>query len=284
MSDPHKVSFLVAGVQKGGTTALFHYLNELPGVQMARAKEVHFFDDEATDWAAPAYGAYHAAFPETDARLRGEATPIYLYWPNCLERIAAYNSAMKLILLFRDPVERAWSHWRMEFARGWEREPFAWCIREGRRRVDTPEAPGFHRVFSYVERGFYGAQLERLFAIFPRQQVLLLRSEDLDQRPDETLARICGHLGVAPPRGAVTPRREWVAKAIDYGQPITADDRAYLRRLYAADLGAFAALSGLAVDGWMRGGPSWRGARRSAARRLLRLGRVALTGRDPGRA
>jgi hypothetical protein len=263
MSDPRKVHFIVSGVQKGGTTALFHYLNELPGVQMADVKETHFFDDEAVDWSRPDYGAYHAHFLRVDARPRGEATPIYLYWPNCLERIARYNPAMRLIFLFRDPVERAWSHWRMEYARGWEREPFAWCVREGRARVDSPEAPGRHRVFSYVERGFYGAQLERLFTIFPREQVLLLRSEDLDLRPDETLARICRFIGAPGPIGRVAPRREWVAKDIDYGQAITAQDRTYLRRLYAADLERFAVLSGLPVAGWTEG------ARERPAQRLF---------------
>jgi hypothetical protein len=248
-----RVSFLVAGVQKGGTTALFHYLDNLPGVQMAPSKELHFFDDETdVDWACPDYARLGAAFPQTDARPRGEATPIYIYWPRCLERIARYNPAMRLVLLFRDPIERAWSHWKMEYARGWEDQPFAWCIREGRSRVDCPEAPGFHRVFSYVERGFYGAQLERLFAVFPREQALLLRSEDLDRSPGETLTRICGFLDVPPPPGPVTPRRELIAKAIDYGTAISAADRAHLREGYADDLGRFASLSGLDVGDWLR--------------------------------
>ena len=260
--DQQRVSFLVAGVQKGGTTALFHYLDDLPGVQMAPAKEVHFFDDETgVDWSNPDYGRLHAAFPKVDARPRGEVTPIYIYWPNCLERIARYEAAMKLVLLFRDPVERAWSQWRMEYARGWEREPFAWCIREGRARVDSPEAPAHHRVFSYVERGFYGAQFAHLLTLFPREQVLALRSEDLDARPDETLARICRFIGAPPPKGPVTPRRELTAKAIDYGAPISEADRVYLRGLYAQDLARFAKLSGLDVGAWLDGGAG-AGARR----------------------
>ena len=251
MRDLERVSFLVAGVQKGGTTALFHYLDGLPGVQMAPAKEVHFFDDETgVDWTRPDYGGLHAAFPELDARPRGEATPIYIYWPRCLERIAAYNPAMRLVLLFRDPVERAWSHWKMEYARGWETEPFAWCVRQGRARVDCPEASGFHRVFSYVERGFYGAQLARALTLFPREQMLLLRSEDLDNRPDETLARICRFVGAPPPEGRVTPRRELVAKDIDYGAPISTADREHLSGVFADDLAQFARLSGLDVSAW----------------------------------
>lgn len=254
MTASSRVKFLVAGVQKGGTTALFHYLDDLASVQMAPAKEIHFFDDETgVDWTNPDYAPLHAAFPEIDERPRGEATPIYLYWPNCLERIAAYDPAMKLIFLFRDPVARAWSQWQMEFARGWETEPFAWCIREGRARVDSPEAPGFHRVYSYVERGFYGAQLERLFTIFPREQVLLLSSDDLKTDPGATLGRICGFLGVEPPRGPVPQRRELVARDIDYGQSLTAADVDYLRGLYSDDIRRFAALSGLPAQDWLGG-------------------------------
>lgn len=114
MSADARVSFLIAGVQKGGTTALFRYLEALGPVAMAPVKETHFFDDEkSVDWAAPDYAAYHAQFPAFDGRPRGEATPIYIYWPHSLARIARYNPAMKLILLFRDPVERAWSQWNL---------------------------------------------------------------------------------------------------------------------------------------------------------------------------
>jgi hypothetical protein len=79
-----RVSFIIAGVQKGGTTALFDYLSDEPGLALSRVKEVHFFDDETLDWSRPDYGAYHAQFGPPDNRPRGEATPIYLYWPNSL--------------------------------------------------------------------------------------------------------------------------------------------------------------------------------------------------------
>ena len=190
-------------------------------------------------------------FAPPDGRPRGEATPIYLYWPNCLERIARYNPAMRLVFIFRDPVQRAWSHWRMEFARGWESQPFAWCIREGRARVDSPEAPGFHRVYSYVERGFYAAQLRHALTLFPREQMLLLRSEDLDRRPGDALARLCDFVGAPGPAGPVTPRRELTAKDIDYGQPITDADVALLRDLYREDLTLFGQISGLDVGEWL---------------------------------
>ena len=253
-ADP-AIDFIVAGVQKGGTTALYAYLNEHPGIGMARIKEAHFFDDETgrIDWADPDYGAYHALFDRggPEGRRYGEATPIYVYWPNALERILRYNPRIRLILLFRDPVERAYSHWQMEYARGAEREPFAFCIREGRARVGSdPAAPGFHRVFSYVERGFYGSQLRRLFSLFPREQVLVLSSEDLRREPDAVLRRVCRFLEVAEPAGRVEARAVHVARAFDYGAGMSRADEALLRGLYGEEMELFRALSGLSVPGW----------------------------------
>lgn len=256
MSGGRKVDFLVAGVQKGGTSALFEYLRDLPGIQMPTIKEAHFFDEEqAIDWSDPDYSAYHALFAEDD-RLRGEATPIYLYWPNALERIARYHPAMKIVLLFRDPIERAWSHWKMEYAKRKETEPFAWCIHEGRERVTAgdPTSPGHHRVFSYVERGLYGAQLERLFALFPREQCLLLRSEDLRNEPQATVGRVCRFLGVQPPP-STAPRTVHAGREIAYPSRLEPGDRALLAELYRQDIARFEVLSGLPVDLWTR---NWR--------------------------
>ena len=239
-----QVAFIVAGVQKAGTTALFDYLSEELGVALSRVKEVHFFDDEAQDWNTPDYAAYHANFEAADGRLRGEATPIYLYWPRSLERIAAYNPAMRLIVMLRDPVARAWSHWKMEYARGAETQAFAQCIREGRRRLFDAEPWGHHREYSYVERGFYGEQLQRLFGLFPREQVLVLRAEDLDRNPGATLAEVRTFLGL--PAGAdPAPRRVHVGREIDYGASLTPEDTGFLRSLYAADQARLKALIGI---------------------------------------
>jgi hypothetical protein len=239
-----RVAFLIAGVQKGGTTALFDYLGEEPGLSLSRVKEVHFFDDEGRDWAQPDYGAYHAGFPAFDGRLRGEATPIYLYWRRSLERIAAYNPAMKLIVVLRDPVERAWSHWKMEFARGAETKPFAWCIREGRQRLFDAEPWGFHREFSYVERGFYGEQLAHAFGLFAREQVLVLRSDDLRADPGKALAAVRALLRL--PRGeAPAPRDVHVGRQMNYGAELSQADVAHLRRVYARDQARLADLTGV---------------------------------------
>jgi hypothetical protein len=240
-----RVQFVIAGVQKAGTTALFDYLSEQPELSLSHVKETHFFDDDERDWARPDYAPYHALFDAPDGRLRGEATPIYLYWPGSLERMAAYNPAMRVVVLLRDPVARAWSHWRMEYARGFEQAPFAWCIREGRRRLFEAEPWGHHRAFSYVERGFYGEQVERLLTLFPREQVLVLTAEALQAEPTTTLAQVRAFLGLPPAARAVEPRAVHVGRDMDYGSELTDADAAFLRDLYARDQDRLAALTGI---------------------------------------
>jgi hypothetical protein len=244
MAEAPLISFLIAGVQKGGTTALYDYLADYPDIALSRVKEVHFFDDERIDWGRPDYRAYHAQFPDADGRPCGEATPIYIYWRSALERICAYNPAMRLIVSLRDPVERAWSHWRMEYARGAEREPFGWCIRQGRQRLFAGEPWGWHREFSYVERGFYGEQLEHLFGLVPREQVLVIRAEDLRAEPAQTLAKARSFLGLAE-APAPAPREAHVGPDLDFGAEPAAEDGAFLRRVYARDQARLKALAGV---------------------------------------
>jgi hypothetical protein len=243
---PHggHVDLIVAGVQKGGTTALFDHLGDMPDIGLSRIKETHFFDDERIDWRAPDYARYHALFPQ-DAAVRAEATPIYAYWPNAMERIRAYNPAMKIVLLVRDPVERAWSHWKMEYARGLETEPFAWCIREGRARVAAgdPTAPGHHRVHSYVERGFYGRQLQRILTLFPYEQVRVYDAALLRSDPDPILRDLCAFAGVRAPVDVVQPRAVHVGQTIDYPSTLSAADFELLTDLYAADTILFTTLT-----------------------------------------
>lgn len=246
MDEASRVNFIIVGVQKGGTTALFDYLSEDPDLALSKVKEVHFFDDETQDWGRPDYEAYHAHFPAFDGRPRGEATPIYIYWPQSLERIRAYNPAVRLILLLRDPVARAFSHWRMEYARGAETEPFEWCIRQGRRRLFDAEPWGHHREFSYVERGFYGEQAERLLGLFAREQLLVLQSDTLRADPAPVLAEVRRFLGLNPsPRPTPAAREVHVGRSMAYPSNLTDEDAAFLRDLYRRDQARLEAITGL---------------------------------------
>lgn len=236
------VNFIVVGVQKAGTTALFDYLADDPAYGVSKTKEVHFFDDESVNWNAPDYAPYHAQFDWSTPTIRGEATPIYIYWPRSLERIARYNPTAHLIVMLRDPVERAWSHWKMETSRGVETAPFSWCIREGRRRLFERRPWGVDREISYVERGFYGEQLERLYGLFPREQVLILQADELRRDPNTTLGRVNAFLGAGSPPH-VDHREVHVGPEV--GAALSGKDAAFLREVYAEDMQRLTALSGV---------------------------------------
>ena len=186
--DP-RVSIFVCGVQKGGTTSLHAHFSEHPELLAPRRKEIHFFDAEHFDWAKPDYTWLDWIFPRDDGRrLRFDITPIYGFWPPSIARIRDYNPNARLIYLFRDPLQRAWSQWCMRFARREEHLSFAEAIREGRHRMDGLAAFALERRgHSYVERGFYGEQVRRLLAHFPRENILFLPVPGLMERSSRNI-------------------------------------------------------------------------------------------------
>lgn len=244
------LDIVVGGVQKAGTTSLYHYFLGHAGLRAPARKELHFFDDETVNWDRPDYARLYALLgPPDGARRSFDITPIYLFWPPSLARIRACNPHCKLIFIFRDPIERAWSHWRMETRRRADDMPFHAAIREGRGRLDA-EAPldRAWRVFSYVERGFYADQLRRLFSLFPREQILLLRTNDLQQDPAAVLSRIATFLGIS----AFPERPPYkIFQAPEDGAVLDECDVDYLRELFYDDVLAFSDLSGLPVDDWL---------------------------------
>jgi Sulfotransferase domain len=250
------LDFFVIGVQKGGTTALTHYLRRAPFVRLPVVKEIHFFDDDSADWSDPDYGRLHANFEwsENPAVVRGEVTPIYMYWPNAMERIRRYNPAAKLIVCLRHPAYRAYSHWWMETRRGDETLPFEEAISEaGRSRVRC-SVGGVHRVYSYVERGLYAGQIRRLQGLFSPRQLLFLKTDALWETMEETLSRIHRFLEIGPPlsmeKAYVTP---YDNEGID---TIPEAALSSLNRIFAADIGETSRLTGLSLSDWLE--PDYR--------------------------
>lgn len=203
------VGFVIGGVQKGGTTALARYLGAQDGLLLPHDKEAHVFDAEDFDDNAPAASVdsrYTGMFDAAAGNaLHGDATPIYLFLPQAIGRIARYNPAMRWIVLLRDPVERAISQQHMERQRGNERWPLPLALLLERRRLRRDAGNLAHgsslRAHSYRARGDYARQLDALFTHFPREQVLLLRSDELRCHPALVTTRACQFLGVAPPAG-----------------------------------------------------------------------------------
>jgi Sulfotransferase family len=199
--------FLVAGVPKAGTTALHAALTRHPGLFLAPVKEPKFF---LTDGPPPTRGGpgdaltyrehiwqrdrYEALFDAAPpGALRGEATPLYLYDPAAMERIRAAIPQARLIVVIRDPVERAHSNWAHLWSAGLE------PVGDFVRACDAEEqriAAGWASFWHYTGLGRYGEQLRRAYELFPREQVLVLRYRLLIDEPTATLDRICAFLGV----------------------------------------------------------------------------------------
>lgn len=212
---------------------------------MGRVKESHFFDRESgVDWRAPDYGALHAEYADGGAeRMRGDATPITLFWTPAQYRMLRYNPDMRFIVLLRDPAERALSHWKMIRDRGQDPLPFSTAIREGRvRMLDEGAQSMAARWFSYVERGFYARQLKHLASLFGWERLLILRQDALSARPEAVLAQVTDFLGVAPLPVAHEERHNVSPDAEDR---IGDEDRAYLNALYRDDLAELRDLTGI---------------------------------------
>jgi hypothetical protein len=199
--------FLVIGAPKAGTTALHAALARHPQLYMSPIKEPKFF---LTDGPPPTKGGpgdaltyrehvwrradYEALFdPAPAGALRGESTPLYLYDRAAMQRIRRTIPDARLIVVVRDPVERAHSNWTHLWSAGLE--PIGDFVRacgEEQRRI----AAGWASFWHYTGLGRYGEQLEHLFTLFPPEQVLVLRYRRLVDEPAASLDRICGLLGV----------------------------------------------------------------------------------------
>ena len=235
--------FLIIGAQKAGTTALYAYLRRHPAITGPSWKEVSYFDRH--------YGRgeawYRGNFPNrvrARGKLVGEASPSYIFHPLGPERVKALVPEARLVALVRHPVDRALSHYHHEVALG--REPLrfedALDAEEDRLRGEEERLAADPSYFSrawwshaYKSRGRYAEQLERWLAVFPREQLLILPSEDLGGEPERTHARVLGFLGAVPHRLDAYPRvyeRQYEAMSPETRERLAAEFEAPNRRLY----------------------------------------------------
>lgn len=177
-------SFIIIGSQKGGTCSLYNYLIQHPQIKHPVKKEVHFFDanfERGSDW-------YRSCFPfQADNSITGEASPSYIFHPHVPRRILELTPSIKLIALLRNPVDRAYSHYKDMVRKKKENLSFEAAIEkeEGLSNElleNMIENEKYYNEsyfdYSYLRRGIYVDQLKRWFNLFPREQFLILKSED----------------------------------------------------------------------------------------------------------
>lgn len=193
-----RVDFLICGAQKSGTTAIDLHMRAHPSVCMGKQKELHYFDNDSffSDHTST-YDLYHRHFsPPEASKLVGETTPIYMYWQTAPKRIYEYNSRIKIVIVLRNPIDRAYSHWNMIRHRGVENLSFIEALHAEKQR-QAQASPLQSREYSYASRGYYTEQLHRIWNRFPREQVLALKYDFLRDEPATAMNTICDFLGIS---------------------------------------------------------------------------------------
>ena len=274
--------FLLIGTKRGGTTSMWHNVLAHPAVMpmfpTPRLKSPHFFDMNYTRGMAW-YRSHFATMSErraVAARLgadpvAGESSPYYMYHPLVAERVARDLPEAKIIVLLRDPVERAYSHWKERSKEGVETLTFEDALAaEGERTEGEVEKirndPSYyslaHDSFSYRARGRYIEHLSPWLSLVPAEQLLILVSEDFYADPRTVYRQVENFLGI--PHHEVeefkhhnyTPRRgvpeRLVGELAEYYQPSNK---------------AIESLLGRELP-WTRADPEWPGASQDVGRRV----------------
>ena len=245
-------NFFILGASKCGTTALYYLLGKLPQVHLSTPKEPYFFVDEFERGPDYYWRTYYAAGWRGQS-LIGEAQTAHLLLPYVPQRIHQTAPDARLIVILRNPVDRAFSHWWMRRCEGWEALDFEESLRENHRRIAaglTIEGADAERLWRahmapradheglrrcslrvYLEAGHYAVQLERYLRYFPRSQLCVLFFDELSRAPLDTTRRLFEFLGLDPTEIRKPPARENVALTT-FSQPLfTLSHRLRLQRV-----------------------------------------------------
>jgi hypothetical protein len=238
-----QVDFVVAGVQKAGTTAIHDFLAQHPHIALLRDQALHFFDKEEHFTGEPDYRILLGNFdPGWRWRVAGEVTADYLYYPRALERIARYNPKMKLIVSLRNPVERAFSQWNMRRDKGQEPLEFLDAIKRDQ-QLGIWEGP---RGNAYLARSLYTPQLEKVFKLFPRDQVFTIKYENFRTDPSPVLDRVFDFLGV----GRKSRLKNKQRNVGSYSRKLSPEEREYANGIFDEDIAKVEALLDWDCSDW----------------------------------
>ncbi|NJN24319.1 MAG: sulfotransferase [Acaryochloridaceae cyanobacterium RL_2_7] len=195
------------GAAKAGTTSLHHYLGQHPDVFVSQLKEPKYFalKDEPLDFQGPSqfindssvntFEDYCALFQDVqDETAIGEASPLYLYSKKAVREIKVTLPEAKLIVILRNPVDRAFSSYTHLLREGFETLSFEESLTHEEERIRDRWAP----LWYYKDKGFYGQQLQRYYDQFPRENIRVYLFEDLCKDPLAVVRDIFTYIGVEP--------------------------------------------------------------------------------------
>lgn len=239
-------TFLILGAAKSGTSSLAQYISTHPEVALSKPKEPHFFD--ANYSKGMSYYLTRHFKNWRHEKVAGEATPSYLIVPYVAERILHEIPQVKLIVILRNPVMRAFSSWWMFHARRMEQLSFADAISleerqisEGRHPLENPQAESIWSkhiqnirlgrpidIRTYLYAGHYAHHIQRFLRLFPRENIKIIFSNHLRERPHETLCELWQFLGVPTNVSPPSFRAE--------NEAISASARPFLKLIQASGL------------------------------------------------
>ena len=190
-----KVNLFIVGAPKAGTTSLHHYLNEYPEILMSIIKEPDFFSDIEIQEQGLYYGSsrinnitkYNSLFLDwIDESIIGEASVSYLFYPNVPQRIKIYNDNSKIIIMLRNPIERAFSHYLMDYRLGLTSNSFE-------EEFDKKTTLNFQQYFLL---GNYFQQVKRYLDIFGKENVHIIWYSDFIEKTENELNKVISFLGL----------------------------------------------------------------------------------------
>lgn len=230
MFGKRKIDYLIIGAQKSGTTSLYEYLTAHLLIDSAKKKEVHYFNinhQKGDKW-------YHQHFEWTKMHLQGEASPYYLFDDSVAAKVKTYNPNIKLIVILRDPIERAFSHYRMNVKLGAEDLSFmdALNAEEERTKVNHALSPTNPRlIYSYKQRGLYSKQLDQWLKYFPKEQLMILKYEDFFKKPWDEVQEVYRFLELPDYHGSL---QNFASNQNVGNMDVPEDAKTFLRRYFAA--------------------------------------------------
>lgn len=185
---PPPVSIAIAGAQKSGTTSLLRYLEQHPQLSGQGPLEISFFfnEDEWNQGWEQCYPKYF--YDATTDQLVAKSAMLYAR-RICVERLAEHNPGCSVVLILRDPVERAWSSYRMEREKSWIEDPFEHLLTVLEDREDI-----WNRLF--IQFGEYAPAIRQLYRFFPPDQLKVLLYDDFVSRPLEACREVFRFVGV----------------------------------------------------------------------------------------
>ena len=195
-----KVDFFIVGAPKAGTTSLYHYLSEHPQIEMSSQKEPDYFSDKAINEQGMYYGKnrvntldkYESLFVQKESVVYGEASVSYLFYDNVAEDIKKYNPNAKIIIMLRNPIERAFSHYLMDYRLGLISDSFENIIAK---KSKHRNAHLFYQ--QYIEVSKYATQIQRYLDFFEKESILFIDYEDFKKNVSKTVGKVYDFLNIS---------------------------------------------------------------------------------------